>query len=101
MNKQELKKEFKKRWTELNTGKRLLAIELDGFTHRVIFDDEKPKSTHLSTYWHSESYSSCMSQTEANYYNMNSELTRKLFAGFSNASFQGKFVELVYIRPRG
>jgi hypothetical protein len=90
----ELKELFKKRFEKLYKGNRLLAIQLDGFTHCVIFDDGKSHSQ-----VHKEAYSSFIGKEEAQMYGLNNERTSELFKGVSNSTYQNNATEIVYVLP--
>ena len=95
----EAKEELKKRFNEYFKGYRLLAIQLDGFTHRVIFDCGSAKSEVIGL-----NFSNCMGKNEFLTYNKN--ISDKvyydlvnLFEGFPHFSYQNNAKEFVYIRP--
>lgn len=83
--------------------KRLLAIQLDGFSHNVVYDDipKTPKA-------HSVSASFCCSEEEwLGYCNTEEERAKAKAAraflkeiGYdSHACYQGRAVEIVYVEP--
>ena len=90
---------FKERFEKLYPGKRLLAIQLDGFTHSVYYDDLKGKEKPIKGKCHKDEYSSCMSQGEAQMYKMNNDAVVKLFEGYPNYAYQNKAIEIVYVNP--
>ena len=90
---------FKQRFEKLYPGKRLLAIQLDGFTHSVYYDDLKGKEKPIKGKCHKDIYTGCMGQVEANSYGMNSTAVNKLFEGYPNYAYQNNAKEIVYIRP--
>jgi len=88
---------FKQRFEKLYEGKRLLAIQLNGFTHAVFYDD-KAEGEPVGKY-SVDHYSGCMGDTEAKSYGYNSEAVKQLFSGFANYEYQGNAEEIVYVRP--
>ena len=85
---------FKERFEKLfPKNVRLLAIQLDGFTHCVVYD------TGSGTQIRKELYSSNVGEEEAKMYKMNSERVKELFKGFSNYMFQNQAEEIVYVYP--
>ena len=44
MNRTEMKKEFRERWNRLFPDKRLLAVQLNGFTHTIFYDEKSPRA---------------------------------------------------------
>ena len=90
---------FKQRFEENYKGKRLLAIQLNGFTHTVFYDNkkkgEKVEKENISI----DRYSGCMGQTEANGYGMNNTAVSKLFEGYPNYAYQNNAKEIVYVKP--
>jgi len=83
-----LKTKLKTKFAKLYPGKRLLAIQLDGFTHSAIYDNGK-KSDPVK----SDRFSHCMPEggwTAA---------ARELFADIGNASYQGNAKEIIYLAP--
>ena len=92
------KKIFLDRFTTLYKGKRLLAIQLNGFTHAVFYDD-KSAGAPVGAY-SVDHYSGCMSHDEAQSYGYNNAAVTLLFAGYPNAYYQNNAIELVYVDPR-
>ena len=90
----ELKEMFKERFEKLYKGNRLLAIQLDGFTHAVVFDNGKSGSQ-----VHKEAYSSFVGKEEAKMYGLNNDRTSELFKGVSNSTYQNNATEIVYVLP--
>lgn len=93
------KQEFKKRFKELYPGMRLLCIQLDGFTHRVYYDELKGNEKPIKGKCKREEYSSCMSQGEAQQYGLNNDRVCKLFEGVPNYQYQNNPKELIYVEP--
>ena len=84
-------------------GKRLLALQLDGFSHRVIFDDvpKTPKA-------HGVSVSFCMGEAEelSHCENEEEKATHLAIRGFlaacgynSHFSYQNNPVEIILVQP--
>lgn len=84
MTKTQLKTRFKK----LYPKKRLLAVQLDGFTHAVVYDDGTKESAVRR-----DSFSHCM--PEGNW----SAPARAFFAGIGNAGYQNNAREVIFILP--
>lgn len=80
---------FETQFKELYPGKRLLAIQLDGFSHRVIFDSGK-----LESAIESETYSGCAPEL----YDKDSRAA-KLLGGTPHYCYQGNPEELIYVLP--
>lgn len=79
------KKLFQKRFKELYPKKRLLAIQLNGFSHRVFYDDGK-KNNDIQI----EEYSA---------YTGNNGLVKELFKGFGHTFYQNNAEEIIYVMP--
>lgn len=90
----ELKEMFKERFEKLYKGNRLLAIQLDGFTHAVIFDNGKRDSQ-----VHKEAYSSYVGKEEGKMYGLNNERTCEMFKDVSNSAYQNNAQEIIYVLP--
>jgi len=88
---------FKQRFEENYKGKRLLAIQLDGFSHKVIYD-EKEKGAPVCGV-KVDYYSGCMGQAEAESYGYNSATAIKMFEGYPNYVYQNNAKEIVYVKP--
>ena len=89
-----LEKMFKERFKKVYPGKRLLAIQLDGFTHSVIFDDGKAGSQIRK-----EAFSNFVGEAEGKMYGLNNERTKVMFEGVSNSAYQNNAQEIVYVNP--
>jgi hypothetical protein len=92
-----MKKEFEKRFYELFDGYRLLAIQLNGFSHSAIVD--KGDSISRIERWEFTNY---MGTAEKIAYGENMDMDKKLsilFSGFGHLSYQHNAKELVYINP--
>lgn len=83
-----LKKTLKQRFKELYPGKRLLAIQLNGFSHRVFFDS-KTSASNIEC----QDYSGCMPE---GHWPASAIL---LFEGIGHAGYQNNAKELLYILP--
>ena len=95
MTKQEKRRELKERFERLYKGKRLLAIQLDGFTHRVIFDNGSKDSK-----IEQETYSAYLGSYDSyDRTNTNTDKVKCLFIGYPNYSYQNHAEELCYIAP--
>jgi hypothetical protein len=88
--------DLKDRFTDLFKNKRLLAIQLNGFTHKVFFDNGK-KTDKIESLMFSAYLSTC-EYNEADRIQL--ENLKKLFKGFANYQYQNKATELVWIDPR-
>lgn len=92
-----------KRFAQFFPNKRLLAIQLDGFSHGIIYDDipKQPKAHRLEV-------SFCMGDAEALDYCRGSEEVALQKAGRAflraiglgvHACFQGNPKEIIYVMP--
>lgn len=92
-----------KRFQERFPGKRLLCIQLDGFSHRIIYDDvpKTPKA-------HSIDVSFCMSDAEELHYARSSEEAERIKAARSflrsigldvHYPYQNNPKEIIYVMP--
>lgn len=92
-----MKKEFEKKFYELFDGYRLLAIQLNGFSHSAIVD--KGDSSSRIERWE---YTSYMNDWEKVALNQNMNHDRKLkalFDGFSHYEYKQSPKEIIYIYP--
>lgn len=85
MNKTKLKRRFKELYPK---GSRLLAIQLNGFSHKAFYDAGTRESAVKC-----DEFSHCM--PEGNW----SGRVAELFKDISNAQYQGNAVELLYVLP--
>jgi citrate synthase len=99
MTKAEMKKEFKERWNKLFPNKRLLAVQLNGFTHSIYYDEKSPRAKVVKGECKKLEYTGCMSQAEARSYGMNEENVIKFFEGYPNWQYQNNAIEIVYVMP--
>ncbi len=84
----EEKQLLKERFEKNHPGKRLLAIQLNGFNHSVFYDDgDKNSEIQISRY--------------SNYAPEIKELNPlgEMFDGFSNMSYQNNAKEIMYVKP--
>jgi len=86
MNKTKLKVKFKNIYPK---GTRLLAVQLDGFSHRVVFDTGKGSSIQF------DSFSHCM--PEGNW----SKKATTFFSDIPNYTYQNNSKEIIFIHPGG
>jgi hypothetical protein len=100
MTKAEMKKLFKERWKELFPGKRLLCVQLNGFTHDIYYDERSPRAAVIKGGCKRLSYSDCMGMSEARSYGFNDDAVVKFFEGFPNYAYQGRPIEIVYVMPK-
>jgi len=87
------KQTFKTRFKDLFPELRLLAIQLNGFSHKAYFDNGN-KQSGIQSYEFSNYLSSC----EIKDLTINGKF-KELFSGFSHYSYQKNPVEIVYILP--
>jgi hypothetical protein len=90
MNNKEL---FQQRFKELFPESRLLAIQLNGFTHTAYFDNGN-KQSGIQSY----AFSNYLSNCEIKDLTTNGKF-KELFSGFSHYSYQNNATEIVYILP--
>jgi hypothetical protein len=94
MNNKEL---FQQRFNELFPESRLLAIQLNGFTHKIFFDNGN-SNNEISRL----TFSNYLGNLEKMNMGISIDIDNKLktlFAGFSNLSYQNNATEIVYILP--
>lgn len=84
MNKLQLKKRFKM----LYPGKRLLAVQLDGFSHALIYDNGKKEDKITK-----EVFSHCMPELVC------SNQAKAFFQDIGNSQYQNNTQEFCYILP--
>jgi hypothetical protein len=92
-----MKKEFKEKFDSLFSGYRLLAIQLNGFSHSAIVD--KGNASSRIERWEFTNY---MGTAEKIAYGENMDMDKKLsilFDGYGHLSYQHNAKELVYINP--
>ncbi len=88
-----MKNELKKKFEQIyGAKKRLLAIQLNGFTHTVFYDSGTKQSR-----MEVERATSYMSEAEQG--NSYQEKAARLFEGIPHYEYQGNAVEFLYIHP--
>lgn len=88
-----MKNELKKKFEQIyGAKKRLLAIQLNGFTHTVFYDSGTKQSG-----MEVERATSYMSEAEQG--TRYQEKAARLFEGIPHYSYQGNAVEFLYIHP--
>ncbi len=90
MNKKQL---FLQRFKDLFPESRLLAIQLNGFSHKAFYDSGNRESR-IQSYEFSNYLSAC----EIDNIDLNNKF-KELFSGFPNFSYQNNALEIVYILP--
>jgi hypothetical protein len=90
-----MRRHFAEQFSKLFKGKRLLAVQLDGFTHRVIFDDGT-KESKIQTETYSAYLGVCDSYDRNN---TNTDRIKVFFMGYPNYAFQNNAQEIVYVAP--
>ena len=101
-DKEDLELELKK-FQEFFPGKRLLCIQLDGFSHRVIWDDvpRTPKAHCVDISFcmgEAEEQAYCRSDEDRRLHKAGRDFLRALgFAGHS--SYQNNPTEIIYVDP--
>ena len=85
-----MKAEFKKRFKKAYPKQRLLAVQLNGFSHRVVYDAGTKDSPVKC-----DEFSGCM--PEGNW----SSGSSVMFAGVGHNEYQGKPKEIIYVLPEG
>jgi len=83
-----MKKELKALFKKIYPGRRLLAVQLNGFTHRVIFDGGK-KADPVEA----ESFSHCMPEGPW------PATAQRFFAGIGHSLYQNNAQEILFIAP--
>jgi hypothetical protein len=92
-----MKKELKEKFDSLFSGYRLLAIQLNGFSHSAIVD--KGNASSRIERWEFTNY---MGTAEKIAYGENMDMDKKLsilFDGYGHLSYQHNAKELLYINP--
>lgn len=80
----------------LGEDRRVLAVQLNGFTHTIFFDNNKKDAKRAPRSIRALTYSDCFNSAEAQVYNINTEL-KEVFTGYPNSAYQGNAVEFVYV----
>lgn len=87
-----MKNEMEKLFKELYEGKRILAIQLNGFSHKVFYDSGTTNSDVII-----EEHSGYLSEYERT--GRFTPKVQKLFDGIGHLSYQNNPVEIVYVNP--
>lgn len=82
-----MKEQIQKRFKELFPNKRLLAVQLDGFSHRVIYDEGTRSSKITAEEW-------------SGYCDSKDSNLAKLFEGVPHYTYQNNAQEIIYIDPK-
>lgn len=90
----EIKQTLLNKFKELYKGKRLLAVQLNGFTHSVFFDSGTKNSS-----IEQEKATNYMGWGEKKNYPYMTERAHNLLSGFNHNSYQNNPEEIVYLRP--
>lgn len=83
-----LKTYLKKRFKRYYPKKRLLAVQLDGFSHAVVYDDGTKTSAVKK-----DIFSHCMPEGKF------SIAASAFFAGIGNAGYQNNAREIIFVLP--
>jgi hypothetical protein len=87
-----MKEKLQKRFKELYKGKRLLAVQLNGFSHKVFYDNGS--STSQVTIEEFSNYMTVGEHTRGEY-----QTLKKLFDGIPHFSYKHDPKEIIYILP--
>jgi hypothetical protein len=82
------REEIKKRFDEFYKGKRILAVDLNGFSHRVWYDNGS-KDSEITI----EEYSPWMTMPREKIH------TKKLLGSYSTYDYKGNPLGIVYLNP--
>ena len=101
-DKEDLELELRK-FREFFPNKRLLALQLDGFSHKVVYDDvPKTPKAHLVVVsfcmGESEELSYCDSEEDRNLHKAARGFLASIGFG-GHASFQNNPMEIIYVKP--
>ena len=83
-----MKTELKKRFKKIYKGMRLLSVQLDGFSHKVVLDNGNKDSEVIF-----DEFSGCM--PEGNW----SSKAVEFFKGIGHSQYQGNATEYMYCLP--
>lgn len=83
-----MKKEIKEKFKKLYPNNRLLAVQLDGFTHRFFYDNGSDNSEIKCEY-----FSHCMPEGKW------SDAAKEIFKDIPNYVYQNNPKEIIYIMP--
>ena len=84
-----IKKEIKKVFDEFYKGKRILAVDLNGFSHRVWYDNGT-KDSEITI----EEYSPYMTMPRDKIH------TKKLLGSYDTYEYKGNPLGIVYVEPK-
>lgn len=87
-----MKTAIKKIFKDIYKGKRLLAIQLNGFSHKVFYDNGNDESDVFI-----EEHSSHLSECERN--GRFTKEAKALLQGFAHYMYQGNAKEIIFIQP--
>jgi len=82
------REEIQKRFDELYKGKRILAVQLNGFSHKVFYDNGSKDSEIII-----EEYSPWTTMERVK------ENTKKLLGSYSTYNYKRNPLEIVYLNP--
>lgn len=88
-----MKDMFAKRFKAEFPKKRLLAVQLNGFSHRVVLDEGNAKSRPQYL-----EYSAYLSSSEISDKKLNTSLAN-IFEGVSHYAYQGNATEIIFVQP--
>lgn len=88
-----LKKRIQDYLSEKGKNRRVLAVQLNGFTHTIFFDTNKKGSKSAPGSIHILTYSDFMNNDLA-------EDLKTVFAGYPNYAYQNSAIEFVYIHKQ-
>lgn len=83
-----MKTKLQKRFNKIYTGKRLLAVQLNGFSHKIVFDSGSKDSEVIFN-----EFSGCM--PEGNW----SGKSIEFFKDIGHSQYQGNPTEYIYCLP--
>ena len=83
----------------LGEDRRVLAVQLNGFTHTIYFDNNPKGAKRAPSSICVLRYSGCVNEVETQVYKINTEL-KQIFVGYPNYAYQNNAIEFVYIHPK-
>lgn len=87
-----MKEKLLERFKELFTGKRLLAVQLDGFSHKIVYDDGSKDSAVKFI-----GYSSYSPEQKTDDFNTDEAI--QFFRDVPHHEYQNNADEIVYVQP--
>jgi len=87
-----MKKEIKKAFKDIYKGKRLLAIQLNGFSHKVFYDNGNSESDVFI-----EEHSAHLSDSERN--GRFTKEAQAFLSSFPHYMYQGNAKEIIFVKP--